>query len=106
MYGGWIQTRTFDLSGGIIEEIDKHKKDHIIFDEYEMDILWDNVSSMKFVDWILTQYYMEWRHQELAVLRLEEINLDDWYMPGQNEIRCLKTKNRSDTYENKRSGPA
>lgn len=72
--------RTFDVSDDIIQEINENKTPHIIFTEEEMNILWDNVDKVKFVDWVLIQCYMGWRPQELATLRLDEINIDDWYM--------------------------
>lgn len=46
----------------------------------DAQILWDNVEKVKFADWIIIQCYMGWRPQELATLRLEEVNLDEWYM--------------------------
>lgn len=72
--------RTFDISDDIIVEKEKNKVPHIIFTEDEMDKLWDNVGNVKYVDWIIIQCYMGWRPQELAKLRLDEINLDEWYM--------------------------
>lgn len=72
--------RTFELSDDIAKEISDKKIGHIIFTEYEMKILWNNVNNVKFVDWIIIQCYMGWRPQELATLRLDEINLDNWYM--------------------------
>ncbi len=72
--------RTFEISDDISKEIESNKKDHIAFTDDEMKILWDNVGKVKYVDWILMQCYMGWRPQELATLRLDEINLDEWYM--------------------------
>ena len=72
--------RTFDVSEEIREEQEKSKRGHIIFTEEELETLWKNVDSVKFVDWILIQCYMGWRPQELALLRLDEINFDSWYM--------------------------
>lgn len=72
--------RTFELSGDVIVEIDKNKKKHFPFNSQEMDVLWKNVNNVKFVDWIIIQCYMGWRPQELATLRLDEVNLDKWYM--------------------------
>ena len=72
--------RTFEISDDISKEIESNKKDHITFTDVEMKILWDNVGKVKYVDWILMQCYMGWRPQELATLRLNEINLDEWYM--------------------------
>lgn len=72
--------RTFEISSDIIKEKEAATRGHIIFSMDEMKTLWDNVGSVKFVDWILIQCYMGWRPQELATLRLDEINMKDWYM--------------------------
>ena len=72
--------RTFDISEDIIKEKESTSRGHIIFTEEELQILWDNVDCMKFVDWILIQCYMGWRPQELATLRLDEVNLQNLYM--------------------------
>lgn len=72
--------RTFDISSDIIKEKEASTRGHIIFSDSEMLTLWENVEQVKFVDWILIQCYMGWRPQELATLRLDEVNLDQWYM--------------------------
>ena len=65
--------RTFDISDDIVKEKEQAKKPHIIFTEEELNILWNNVGKVEFVDWILIQCYMGWRPQELATLKLDEI---------------------------------
>lgn len=72
--------RTFELSGSVMKEIKENKNSHIPFAEEEMETLWDNVGKVKYVNWILIQCYMGWRPQELATLKLNEVNLDEWYM--------------------------
>lgn len=72
--------RTFDVSEDIIQESENAKRSHIIFADTELEKLWENVDRIKYVDWILIQCYMGWRPQELAILRLDEINLQEWYM--------------------------
>ena len=72
--------RTFEISSDVIQEVEKNKRQHINFTDDELNILWKNVDKVRFVDWILIQCYMGWRPQELATLRLDEINLDKWYM--------------------------
>lgn len=74
--------RTFDVPDSIAKEENTTKRSHIIFNDDEMNILWDNVDKVKYVDWILIQCYMGWRPQELATLRLEDVHLDAWYMEG------------------------
>lgn len=72
--------RTFEVSEDIKKEKEVSKTEHIPFTDEEMKILWDNAGKVKYVDWILMQCYMGWRPQELATLRLDEINLEEWYM--------------------------
>ncbi len=72
--------RTFEISGDIVKEINNNKVDHIIFTEDEIQTLWDNINTVKFVDWILIQIYMGWRPQELATLQLNDINLSRQYI--------------------------
>lgn len=72
--------RTFEISSDIIKEKEAATRGHIIFSDSEMNTLWENVDKIKYVDWILIQCYTGWRPQELATLRLDEVNLDQWYM--------------------------
>lgn len=74
--------RTFDLSHDIVKEKEAATRGHIIFTDTEMQVLWDNVDSLRFVDWILIQCYMGWRPQELAKLKIEDVNLDEGYITG------------------------
>lgn len=55
---------------------------NLIFTENELVILWNNVNEVKFVDWILIQCYMGWRPQELALLKLCDVNLNNWIITG------------------------
>lgn len=72
--------RTFEVSDDVIKEKEENAKGHIIFTEEEIGVLWKNVGTVRFVDWILIQIYMGWRPQELATIRLSEINLNDWHI--------------------------
>lgn len=72
--------RTFDISSDIVKKAAESKRNHIPFTDSELKILWDNVDKLKFADWVVIQCYMGWRPQELATLRLDEINLEKWYM--------------------------
>ena len=93
--------RTFEISDDVVKEIESNKKDHIPFTDDELQILWDNVGKVKYADWILIQCYMGWRPQEIATIRLDEINLDEWYMQagmkteaGKQRIVPIHTKVR------------
>lgn len=93
--------RTFNLSDDVVKEANKAKIPHINFTDEEMDTLWANLGKVKFVDWVLIQCYMGWRPQELATLRLDEINIEKWYMcagiktdAGKQRIVPIHTKIR------------
>lgn len=93
--------RTFNLSADVIKEASEAKIPHINFTDEEMDALWANLGKVKFVDWVLIQCYMGWRPQELATLRLDEINIEKWYMcagiktdAGKQRIVPIHTKIR------------
>ena len=74
--------RTFSVSENIIDEKNKTARGHISFTDNEMTILWNNLYKYPYVDVILIQCYMGWRPQELGLLRLENINLEDWTIKG------------------------
>ena len=85
--------RTFDLSNNIIKEKEAASRGHIIFTESEMQALWDNVNTKRFVDWILIQCYMGWRPQKLSNLKIENVHLDGQYITG--GMKTSAGKNRS-----------
>lgn len=74
--------RTFELSDDIIKEKEENRRSHIPFSEDELQVLWDNVGTVKYVDWILIQCYTGWRPQEMGRLRLEDISLEELYVTG------------------------
>jgi len=47
----------------------------------ELHTLWDNVS-FPFVDMVLIGIYSGWRPQELAILKIEDVNLNTWTFFG------------------------
>jgi len=74
--------RTFEVSDDIIKEIEFSRKEHIPFTKDEIQIMWDNVDRLKFVDWVLIQAYMGWRPQELCLIELDGVDLDNWTITG------------------------
>lgn len=74
--------RTFELSNDIIKEKEAATRGHINFNDDEMEILWDNVGKVKFVDWVLIQCYMGWRPQEMGLLEIEDVDLEKWCITG------------------------
>lgn len=74
--------RTFNVSDDIIKEKEEAKRGHIPFNDTEIQILWEHVDSTKYVDVVLIQCYSGWRPQELGLLKLENIDLDNWTFMG------------------------
>lgn len=74
--------RTFSVSDDIVDEMEKSKKPHISFTDDELNILWDNVDKIQYVDVILIQCYASWRPQELGLIELDRVDLDKWVFIG------------------------
>lgn len=74
--------RTFDISSDLTKEINDNKSNHIPFTDNEINVLWNNVNKVKFVDWVLIQAYMGWRPQEIGLLKLKDVDLDTWTITG------------------------
>lgn len=74
--------RTFDISDDVLDEVEQNKHSHIIFTENEIKILWENIEKVKFTDWIIIQIYMGWRPQELSILKLADVDLENWTITG------------------------
>ena len=47
--------RTFDVSDDIIQEKEKARRGHLPFSEHEMDLLWQNINDIKYVDVVIIQ---------------------------------------------------
>lgn len=74
--------RTFNISDDIIKETNETRKAHMPFTDAEMDLLWKHVHSKKYVDVLLIQCYSGWRPQELGLIKLTDVNLDEWTFSG------------------------
>ena len=74
--------RTFDLSGDIIKEHEDAKIDHIRFSFDELENLWKNVENVPYADIILIQCYSGWRPQELGLIKLADVDLENWTFKG------------------------
>lgn len=74
--------RTFDVSNDILEEKEKTRRGHLPFSDEEMNLLWQNINNIKYVDVILIQCYSGWRPQELGLILLEDVDLENWTFKG------------------------
>ena len=75
-------SRTFNLTEETVKEIQSVKKEHIAFNDEEMDLLWANISNKQGIDIMLIQCYSGWRPQELGLLELKDVDLENWTFRG------------------------
>lgn len=73
--------RNFKLDKNITEEKEKPKKEKIPFTQEEINKLWDNID-FGFTDMVLIEIYSGWRPQELAILKIKDIDLENDTMYG------------------------
>lgn len=73
--------RTFSLSDDIINEMNQMKRSHMAFTDEELKYLWENVE-LPYVDMILIMCYTGFRPQEFCSLRVDDLNIQDWYIHG------------------------
>ena len=71
-------SRTFKLDDEIVHEIKAVKKEHLIFTDKEMDLLWEHVDDIPNVIPIIVQCYSGWRPQELCLIEMKDVNIVDW----------------------------
>lgn len=69
--------RAFDLSKDIKNQRKLDKRENVIFSKAEIETLWDNVDKVKFADMILIGIYSGWRPQELAILKVKDVDLEN-----------------------------
>ncbi|MCI8280722.1 MAG: hypothetical protein HFI76_03230 [Lachnospiraceae bacterium] len=60
----------------------EEKRENYIFSAEEIQKLWDNVGNVRFAAMVLIGVYSGWRSQELAVLRLEGVDLEGRMFKG------------------------
>lgn len=68
--------RNFNLDKETVIQKRKEKKEISIFTNEELELLWNHLDKIPFVDMVLIGIYTGWRPQELSVLRLEDIDLE------------------------------
>lgn len=79
--------KNFNLPKEIREDCREEKREVVIFSNDELERLWNHVDEVRFADMVLIGIYSGWRPQELAILQVEDIDLDKGFMRG-----GLKTK--------------
>jgi integrase len=74
--------RTFAVSSDVSKEVETNRREHISFTDDEMDLLWENLDRIPYIDVLLVQCYAGWRPQELGLIRIEDVDLDNWTFTG------------------------
>ena len=74
--------RAFDVGKEIREQQKRDKRKNIPFNQEEVNILWENINKVEFVDMVLIGIFSGWRPQELSILRVEDIDLEEEVMFG------------------------
>lgn len=74
--------RSFNVSDKISKEAKEVEKEHMSFTDDEMQILWDNINKIQYVDVVLIQCYSGWRPQEIGLIKLEDVDLEGWTFTG------------------------
>lgn len=75
-------SRQFSIDKNIIKEKCQVQQEHIPFTDDEMDMLWKYNGKLEGVDIMLIQCYSGWRPQELCLLKISDVDLDNWTFKG------------------------
>lgn len=75
-----VQDETPDEAPPDLDNIGEGK--HISFSDDEMNLLWEHVDDVPYVDVILINCYLGMRPQELSLIKLVNIDLDNWIIVG------------------------
>lgn len=84
--------RTFDYPSNTSDEKYEVNNHHIIFEDDEMKILWDNLYRQPFVDMLLIQCYSGWRPNELISIKIENIDINEWIFVGGGKTKAGKNR--------------
>ena len=74
--------RNFQESDAVSAEELKVKNKHRSFSDEEMRILKNHMDTMLYVDIIIIQCYSGWRPQEIGLIKLENVDLENWIFNG------------------------
>lgn len=74
--------RNFLMPEEIRKDCAREKKEVVIFSNEELERLWGSVNEVRFADMVLIGIYSGWRPQELAILKVKDVDLDKGFMRG------------------------
>ena len=79
------------ISKTVVKELKENLKSHHTFSESEIDLLWKNIKDQA-ARMILIQCYTGLRPGELCEIRINTINLTDWFMIGGKKTEAGKNR--------------
>ena len=74
--------RLFEVDSEVNEEYERNKRENVPFTQDEIKKLWENVNKIPFADMVLIGIFSGWRPQELAILKVKDIDLENQLMVG------------------------
>lgn len=74
--------RAIKLDKKIKLEQERNKRENVPFSDKDVEVLWNSVGKVKFADMVLIAIYSGWRPQELAILKVKDIDLEMNVMYG------------------------
>ena len=84
--------RAFNLPEDLKVEVESVENMHMPFSDDEIRVLWKNLGKVEFVDVILIQTYSGWRPTELGLLKVEDVDLENWTIRGGIKSRAGKNR--------------
>lgn len=84
--------RAFKLDEKVKDEQLRARKKINIFTQDEIKILWENVNTCPFADMILIGIYSGWRPDELAKMKVADVNLQEGYFVGGSKTSAGKNR--------------
>lgn len=75
-------SRNFKESDAVSSEERKVKREHRSFSDEEMVKIKDHADTLLYADIVMIQCYSGWRPQEIGLIKIENVDLDNWIFNG------------------------
>lgn len=75
-------SRMLSLPKAVQKELNSEDPKHFCFTEEELSALWENVNKVPYADLVVFQCYSGWRPTELGLIKLSDVDLDNWLIRG------------------------
>ncbi len=84
--------RSFRESDELWKERHVVNQEHIPYTDDEMKLLWENITTVPYVDVLIIQCYSGWRPLELSSLKLSDVDLEKGIMVGGSKTEAGKDR--------------